>query len=345
MSQTGQRQLTQNNSRKQLYQIREVGVIFRRSRGVIRRHETIVRAIRNVSFDVYESELLSIVGESGSGKTTIARCMMGLATPSEGSIRFRDSKVSKFSNRGLLEYWRQVQMVFQDPFESLNPRLDVLDTLSVPLRQLARIKNNKEIELEVLRLLSEVGLDPKDVMYKFPHQLSGGERQRVNIAKALAPNPKVLIADEPITMLDASQRLNILSLLIKLKESRDLTIILITHDLASAKIMSDRTIVMYSGRIVEIGPTEKLLTKPHHPYSELILSATPRLLRREERSDEANVSYGSLGIEESMMIEKGCVFAPRCKYRTSTCLEVDPPLLERSKAHLVACHNPLNKAD
>jgi peptide/nickel transport system ATP-binding protein len=337
MSQT--QQLNNNSKEPQiLYKIRNLGVVFRRRQGIIRRKETIVHAVRDVSFDVYESELLSIVGESGSGKTTIARCLMGLAAPTEGSINFVATEVSKLSNRDLRDYWRKVQLVFQDPFESLNPRMDVFTILSIPLRRLAKENDSSKIEQEVRRLLGEVGLDADEVMYKFPHQLSGGERQRVNIAKALAPNPKVLIADEPITMLDASQRLNILSLLIKLKESRNLTVIMITHDLASARIMSDRTVVMYSGRMVEIGPTERLLTLPHHPYSELILSATPRLVKNRTKSAE----LGDSGIEESMTIEHGCVFAPRCKYKSQKCLESDPTLLEKSAGHLAACFNALN---
>jgi len=325
-----------------LYEVRNLDVIFKRGRGILRRKESVVHAVDDVSFDVYESELLSIVGESGSGKTTIARCLMGLAVASSGSIRFDGSEVSKLSGRKLLDYWRRVQMVFQDPFESLNPRLDVFTTLSIPLQRLSREKDKKKVSDEVSRLLWEVRLDPGEVLHKFPHQLSGGERQRVNIAKALAPNPKVLIADEPITMLDASQRLNILSLLINLKTSRNLTIILITHDLASAKIMSDRTAVMYCGKLVEIGPTENLLTRPHHPYSELILSATPRLTRREARSREMGMSSILAGIEESQSVETGCVFAPRCKYKTAICAESEPALLAKSSSHLAACHNALN---
>jgi peptide/nickel transport system ATP-binding protein len=322
-----------------LFQVRDLEVIFTRRQGVFRRKEATVRAVNKVSFDVYDSELLSIVGESGSGKTTIARCLMALATPSSGSVMFGDEEIGRLSGRKLLDYWRNVQMVFQDPFESLNPRLDIFTTLAIPLRRLSKETDERKIAEEVSRLLSEVGLDVNDVIRKFPHQLSGGERQRVNIAKALAPNPKVLIADEPITMLDASQRLNVLSLLIKLKESRNLTIVLITHDLASAKIMSDRTAVMYSGKLVEIGPTKNLLTIPHHPYSELILSATPRLAKRGTRPAEAEYLTG---IEESQTIEHGCVFAPRCKYKTQVCLETEPPLMEKSSSHLAACHHALN---
>lgn len=328
--------------RRPLYEIRNLGVTFRRTSGIFRRRQTVVNAVKDASFDIQESEILSIVGESGSGKSTIARCLMALAVPTRGSIKFGGKEVSKLSGRDLQDYWRSVQMVFQDPFESLNPRLDVFTTLSVPLRRLAGETDSLKLGPEIASLLSEVGLDPDDVLHKYPHQLSGGERQRINIAKALAPNPSVLIADEPITMLDASQRLNILSLLAELKESRNLTIVLITHDLASAKIMSDRTIVMYSGDIVEIGPTSGLLTKPHHPYTELIISATPRLTRRSDRNAGQKSLYAQTGIEESSTIEKGCVFAPRCKYKTEICLEVSPPLLEKSKGHYASCHNALN---
>jgi peptide/nickel transport system ATP-binding protein len=201
--------------------------------------------------------------------------------------------------------------------------------------------------LEIVnRLLSEVGLDPEETIHKLPHQLSGGERQRVNIARALAPNPRLLIADEPITMLDASQRLNILSLLFELRAKRNLTLLLITHDLASAKIMSDRTAVMYSGKLVEIGPTSSILSRPHHPYSELILSATPRLTETLQRAEDALAAASYLsGIDEKESKSQGCVFAPRCRYATKICELSEPQLEEKSRSHLAACHNALNLQD
>ncbi len=341
MSQIQQQQLTnQDSGRQSIYEIRNLCVTFTKYAGVLRRQRSDVRAVDNISLNIYEKEILSLVGESGSGKTTVARCLMALVTPSSGSLKYRgEIEVSNLRSKALLDYRKDVQIIFQDPFESMYPRFDVYTTVSTPIVQLTGEKNRLQLEETVSRLLSEVGLDPLETMHKLPHQLSGGERQRVSIARALAPNPKVLIADEPITMLDASLRLNILSLLLDIKAKRNLTIVMITHDLASAKIMSDRTAVMYSGKLVEIGPTDRLLSSPHHPYTELILRSTPHL---HSKNIPREVGRMEATMEDSEGIRKGCVFQPRCRYATSVCSEVEPPLLEKSKAHLAACHNPLN---
>lgn len=328
---------------KALVSIRSLRVQFTKLTGTIWKRKSVVNAVDNVSFDIYESEILSVVGESGSGKTTIANCVMALMTPNSGSIRYNGIEVITLRGNKLKDYRREVQVIYQDPFESLNPRLDVYSTLSIPIARLTNETHEDKIVEIVRRLLSEVGLNSEETIHKLPHQLSGGERQRINIVRALAPGPKLLIADEPITMLDASQRLNILSLLLELKEKRNLTILLITHDLASAKLMSDRTAVMYSGKLVEIGPTESILSRPHHPYSELILTATPKLTETKEvlASTLSAVSYSS-GIEERQSIHNGCVFQPRCKYAKEKCVKEEPQLEEKSSAHYAACHYPLS---
>ncbi len=318
-------------------QVNNLCMRFVKSRGFIRRKTQVVQAVDNISFEISESEIMSVVGESGSGKTTIARCIMALTIPTSGTIKYKGIDVARLRGKALLDYRREVQVIYQDPFESLIPNRDVFTTLSIPIKRLLKETDRLKIHERITALLQEVGLDPLDVIYKFPHQLSGGERQRINIARALAPNPKLLIADEPITMLDASQRLNILSLLMELKVKRNLTILLITHDLASAKLMSDRIVVMYSGKLMEIGPTNAILSTPHHPYTELVLSATPRL-----RNESQIIEDYSSGIEESENVELGCIFRPRCKFATQICKEVEPPLLEKSKSHLAACHNALN---
>jgi peptide/nickel transport system ATP-binding protein len=331
------------DSSRMLLDIANLRVVFKSQGSVMRRSRPVVNAIDNVSFEMYESEILSVVGESGSGKTTIAKCILGLTVPTAGSIKYNGTEVTTLNGKKLKDYRRAVQVIYQDPFESLSPRLDVCTTLSIPIRRLTEETNETRILERVTRLLLEVGLDPKETIHKLPHQLSGGARQRINIARALAPNPKLLIADEPITMLDASQRLSILSLLMNLKAKRDFTMLLITHDLASAKIMSDRTAVMYSGKLVEIGPTSLILSKPHHPYTELILNATPRMSETIEVAKAAlSAAAYTSGIEESEGKRRGCVFAPRCKYVTPICEETEPPLLQKSESHLAACHNPLN---
>jgi oligopeptide/dipeptide ABC transporter ATP-binding protein len=229
-------------------------------------------------------------------------------------------------------------MIFQDPFDSLDPRQTVFETVSTPLRLLGGEKDPAKISETVVRLVSEVGLDPNVVLQRLPHQLSGGERQRVNIARALAPSPKVLVADEPVTMVDASQRLEILSLLLDLKSERNLSVILVTHDLASARAMADRIAVMYLGRMVELGSARDVFSNPHHPYTELILSATPTL---ESGVELTNLSAADQ-IGKTEIVSKGCVFRPRCKYSTSVCSEIEPSLELKSSYHLAACHNALS---
>jgi peptide/nickel transport system ATP-binding protein len=238
-----------------------------------------VRAVDDVSLTVSQSESVSIVGQSGSGKTTLGRCIMNLLKPTSGTIRFNGSDVSELKGRKLFDYWKQVQMVYQDPFESLDPGQDIFTTLSIPLRRLVGERDSTKISTMVDQLLHEVGLNPERVKRKYPHQLSGGERQRVNICRALAANPRLLIADEPITMCDASQRLNILRLLIGLKAKRNLALVLITHDLHSAMITTQRTMVMYKGKFVEVGDTETVFSRPNDPYVKLILESTPTLQR------------------------------------------------------------------
>jgi peptide/nickel transport system ATP-binding protein len=238
-----------------------------------------IKAVDDVSFTIAESESVSVVGQSGSGKTTLGRCIMNLVKPSSGSIRFNGVNVSDLKGRGLLDYWKNVQMVYQDPYESLDPGQDVFTTIAIPIRRLTGEKEASRVSARVNELLHEVGLEPEQVLYRYPHQLSGGEKQRVSICRALAANPKLLIADEPITMLDASQRLNILRLLVDLKAKRNLVFLLITHDLNSAVLATKRTMVMYQGKFVETGDSHTVFTQPHDPYVKLILKSTPTLER------------------------------------------------------------------
>src|SRR5579875_927645 len=339
-------QLGQSNTHTQdqaLLQVRNLKVVFHREGGggITSRFGGgsgggVVRAVDDLSFDLYKSEILAIVGESGSGKTTTARCIMRFIRPTSGSIRFDGNEVAKTSH-GLINYRRKVQMIYQDPFESLNPRQDVFTIVAAPLRLLAGENDKTRLMGRVSELLEEVGLDPLKVMRRYPHQLSGGERQRVNIARAIAPSPSLLLADEPITMLDAAQRLRILSLLAELKRKRNLTILMITHDITTARILSDRVIVMYMGKMVESGDSQTVFARPHHPYTSLIIEATPPFSELKTAGRDSSPSW-------SADLTKGCVFRVRCKYRTQVCDSVDPPLEEKTKAHSAACHNPLNVA-
>ena len=326
-----------------LLQIEELSVRFSKSHRILgNATSAVLDAVRNVSFDMDEGEILSLVGESGSGKTTVAKCILRLVSPTAGSIRFEGVDIKDLKGKQLRHYLRNSQIVFQDPFESLNPRLTVEETISLPIRYLVRERNSKVVYEKVVKILGEVGLNWEEVIGRFPHQLSGGQRQRVNIARALASDPKLLIADEPITMLDAAQRLNILRLLANLRSSRKLTVLMITHDLASAKMISDRILVMYLGRVVEMGPAQDLLSRPHHPYVELIKSSMPTLAEPLADHEETNKEELAATIEESRKIMQGCVFRPRCAYATTVCSELEPELVEKSKSHYAACHNALH---
>ena len=320
-----------------LLKVSDLCVYFKSTTGSFRLKESTVIAVDQVSFSLGKSEVVAVVGESGSGKTTLARCIMGLVEPTSGSIAFDGKEISRSKAIDSRDYRRAVQIIYQDPFESLTPRLNVHETIAMPLRELLGMKDKSQITARVRQLLEEVGLDPSEVMYRFPHQLSGGQRQRVNIARALAPDPKLLVADEPITMLDAAQRMNILYLLSELKEKRNLTVLFITHDLASANVISERILVMYLGKVVELGNTKSVLSKPKHPYVELIMGATPSLHTKDP--------YNNLQltwIEDSANLRKGCVFYPRCKYRTDACKESIPPLEPKDDSDHTACFHPLN---
>ncbi len=322
-----------------LVEVNGLRVTFFQGRGFFTRHANVIKAVDDVSFNVNRSEILSLVGESGSGKTTIGRCIAGLVAVNAGSIKFDGKEqVTKLKGSALIDYHKNVQMIFQDPYASLNPRRNVFDTISIPIKRLNGERDQSKIRKQVRDLLIEVGLDAENYLSKLPHQLSGGERQRVNIARCLASNPKLLIADEPTSMLDASQRLNILVLLDQLKLKRDLSVILITHDLASAKKIGGRTAILYRGKIMEIGPTSTILSHPHHPYTELLLASSPRIdLSKDRYNEKAKIVPQ---IKESE--EGGCVFRSRCKYATEICRAREPELLEVERGCRVACHNSLN---
>jgi oligopeptide/dipeptide ABC transporter ATP-binding protein len=330
---------SQSNNREPILRVQNLTVTFTRSRGFFDRKNSAVKAVDNVSFDISQSQLTCIVGESGSGKTTLARCIARLTNPISGSIRYNNAEVTKLSGSVLRNYRRDVQMIFQDPFESLDPGQDVYSAISTPMRQLTSLREKSQLFARVSEVLEEVGLIPGEVIHRYPHQLSGGQRQRVNIARALATNPKLLIADEPITMLDAAQRMNVLSLLLELKEKRHLTVLMITHDLVSARITSQKTLVMYMGKLVEIGETTMILKNPHHPYVETLLESSPSLTVPNQ-FDQISRDPD----EERTALNRGCVFLPRCKYATQVCSDVSPPLEEKTKSHLAACHNPLNRS-
>ncbi len=298
----------------------------------LRRSEReVVHALDGVDLGIRRGEAVGLVGESGCGKSTLARCLVGLHRPTEGEIRFDGREIT--TDRPAAER-RRIQMVFQDPYSSLNPRMTVRQTLTELLR-VHRIVPGERIEARCRELLDLVRL-PATTLDAYPRRLSGGQRQRVSIARALALEPEVLVADEPVSALDVSVQATILNLLADLRRELDLTLILITHDMAVVRHVCERIAVMYLGRIVETAPTDDVFTDPRHPYTQALLRAVPRLVPG-RRSDTVAV-VGDL--PSAMRIPSGCRFHPRCPLAQPVCSEVDP-VLESGPGrpqHAAACH-------
>jgi len=294
--------------------------------------QRLVRAVDGVSFDLRRGEVLALVGESGCGKTTTAMSVMGLTEPSGGLIRFEGLPLHEQlrRNRSLRQ---TIQMVFQDPYESLNPRMTIGEIVAEPLEVHKLYKTKQATEQAVLAALDEVGLRPAaEFIDRRPHELSGGQRQRVVIAGALVTGPRLLVADEPVSMLDVSIRAEILMLLNDLRERRGISILFITHDLATAALFADRIAVMYLGRIVEIGPASVVLSQPLHPYTKALLSVIPSLDPRRKR--QHLILQGET--PNPANIPSGCRFHPRCPLANALCQELDPRL-ELKQGHEVAC--------
>ncbi len=295
----------------------------------------VVRALVDFNVKLYPGHATALVGESGSGKSTAARLLSRLYEPTSGDILYEGKSILKERSRGaMLAYRSEVQMVFQDPFSSLNQIHSVEYHLQRPL-QIHRKTTRGATHAQVLDLLHRVSLDPpEDYAFKYPHQLSGGQRQRVAIARALAVEPKVMLADEPISMLDVSIRIGILNLMAKLRDDDNIAFMFVTHDLASARYFADETMVMYAGRTVESGNSEELIREPQHPYTQLLLSAVPdpaRGLRTQEVQVKGEVPvFGAVG--------QGCPFAARCPFVMAKCREAMPPVTQLSDSRWVRCY-------
>ena len=306
-------------------------------RGLLRRVVGNVRAVDDVSFDIKKGETLSLVGESGCGKTTTSRCILRAITPTAGAIRFRTEDgrqvdVAKVPKAELRPLRRQMQMIFQDPFSSLNPRMTLMDIVGEPL--LVNGLTDVEARRARVRELLEVVQLPAQYLNRFPHAFSGGQRQRIGIARALALNPALIVADEPVSALDVSVQAQIVNLLLDLQDKLGLSYLFVAHDLSVVKHVSHRVAVMYVGKIVEIAPTRELFARPRHPYTEALLSAVPvpdprrrshRIVLAGEVADPANAP-------------PGCPFHPRCAYAVERCRQEPPPLRELAAGHRVRCH-------
>jgi peptide/nickel transport system ATP-binding protein len=295
-----------------------------------------MRAVNNVSFDLCKGEALAIVGESGSGKSTGARILTRIFDKTDGVINFKGQPLQQFiDENGSLEYARQVQMIFQDPFGSLNPVHTIFHHIERPLKIHKRV-GDQDVEQLVYELLEMVGLHPaKETAQKYPHELSGGQRQRVAIARVLAVDPEVILADEPISMLDVSVRLGILNLMSDLKDTYGISFMYITHDIATARYFAEKTAVMYVGHMVEWGESDKVTQTPQHPYTQLLLSAVPEAGKSGRR--ELGAKKGDIPLWKPDTI--GCPFSARCPSATAKCNESFPEITPLAHDHFVRCHN------
>jgi oligopeptide transport system ATP-binding protein len=297
---------------------------------------TPLKAVDGVNLDVYPGETIGLVGESGCGKSTLGRTIMQLYKPTAGEVWFEGQKVQHGDRETLTNLRQNMQMIFQDPFSSLNPRMTVEDIVSEPLRTYNILKG-KELRHKVQELLERVGMNPRYIR-RYPHEFSGGQCQRIGIARALAINPKVIIADEPISALDVSIQAQILNLMEKLQEEMGLTYIFIAHDLAAVRHISDRIAVMYLGRIVEIAQGETIMKAPKHPYTQALISAVPIPNPELERKRERIVLQGD--VPSALKPPQGCTFHTRCFKMQEDC-KINPPQLETIEAnHEVSCFYP-----
>ena len=326
------------NGSQPLVEIKHVKKYFPIRKGVLQREVARVHAVDDVSFSVQPGETLGLVGESGCGKSTLGRTIVRLLEPTAGEITFQGQRIEEMGSRQLRPLRREMQMVFQDPYASLNPRKRVGTIISDPMK-IHKLGDANQRKVRVEELLETVGLSPEHYN-RFPHEFSGGQRQRIGIARALALRPKLIVADEPVSALDVSIQSQMLNLLEDLQNEFNLTYIFIAHDLGVVRHVSDRIAVMYLGKLVELSPAEELYTRPIMPYTEALLSAVPIPDPDLAAARERIVLEG----EPPSPIDppSGCVFHTRCPRATEICRTVEPPLTEYAGGHMAACHHPLS---
>jgi peptide/nickel transport system ATP-binding protein len=303
-------------------------------RQMLGRRPAYLRALDGVNLDIYRGEALGLVGESGCGKTTLGRCVLRLHEPDRGQVLYEGNDVLQMGPTALRQMRRHMQIIFQDPYSSLNPRQTIRQTLSEPCL-VHKICSPNEVRSRVDELLGTVGLSSQDVADRLPHELSGGQRQRVGLARALAVEPSFIVADEPVSALDVSIQAQVVNLLMDLQSSLRLTLLFITHDLRLVRYVSHRVAVMYLGRVVELAPTEALFADPAHPYTHALLAAAPKMDPR--RRTTAPAIHGEPPSPIDM--PAGCPFRMRCPLATDRCAVEEPPLRMWANKHLVACHN------
>ena len=311
-----------------------------RGSGTQRHAKLSIKAVDQVSLSLHSGETLGLAGESGCGKSTVARILCGLLPADSGIVSFQGTQLDHMNKDQFQDYRRTVQMVFQDPFSSLNPRMRIGDIIAEPLH-IHHLCSADQVREQALQLMSRVGLAP-DYYDRFPHEFSGGQRQRIGIARALAARPKLLIADEPVSSLDISIQAQIINLLQELKQQHGLTMLMVSHDLSVLRHISDRIAVMYLGAIVELAPAAALFDQARHPYTQTLLSAIPRLHQKPSEQHTIPVTFNEP--PNAAELPTGCRFHPRCHYARDLCRTVSPQLKEdQNEQHYVACHfNTLN---
>ena len=304
------------------------------SRIVGKKQPGVIKAVDGVSFTLAKGEILGVAGESGCGKSTACLAIAKLRDPTSGTIHYKGKDIAGMTPKEIRDYRKEVQLIFQDPYESLNPRFKVFDLVAEPLRALKVCESQEELAQKVTNTITMAGLNPKDYGHRYPHQLSGGERQRVGIAQALVLEPELVIADEPLSMLDVSIRAGILDLIRDLSRRMNFSCIYVSHDLSILSNISERLMIMYLGRVVEIGDTRKIITRPMHPYAQALIAAVPI-------PDPAYVRpIPDIRGEVSQPIDPppGCRFQTRCLKVMDICKKQDPAMVELEQGHSVACH-------
>jgi len=326
-----------NGKDKVILEVKDLKLHFPIHRGLFQRLVGHVRAVDGVSFTLCDGEVLGLVGESGCGKTTVGRTILRLYDPTSGEIWYHKKSggridLAQISQRQMKPLRRELRMIFQDPFSSLNPRLTVKDIIGEPL-EIHGVAHGKEAEHRVAELMRAVGLNPA-LMRRYPHEFSGGQRQRIGLARTLSLNPRLVVADEPVSALDVSVQAQVLNLLRELQARLGLTLVFIAHDLSVVEHISDRIAVMYVGKIVEMAETTELLHHPLHPYTEALLSAIPPA-DPDIRSNRIQLQGE---VPSPANPPSGCIFHPRCRYARPICSEQEPPLVEVAPGHFASCH-------
>lgn len=322
-------------SKEHFLEVRGLKKYFEAGRPNLFSRETrVVHAVDGVDLTLRRSEVIALVGESGCGKSTLALLLMGLEDPTAGTVTFEGRDITHLNDSARKELRRKIQMVFQDPYESLNPTQTIEEIVTEPLVVHGIGRNKEERDERVKKALEDSGLKPAEVyLGRYPHELSGGQRQRVVIAAALVLEPEIILADEPVSMLDVSIRAEIINLLADLRITRQIAVIFITHDLGSVGFFADRVAVMYLGRIVEIGTMLEVLEKPHHPYTKALISVIP--VPNPRLRHERTILKGET--PNPIDLPGGCRFHPRCPVAIATCKASDPPFIPLSKSHQAAC--------